>query len=69
MYLVNHAVPSVACVVDDDMDLSVAELGCLLDELIDVGVAEHITWNRGCLAAGGVDRVCDLLRFLCSLLC
>jgi hypothetical protein len=41
-HLVNHAVPGVACVVDDDVDFAVAELCGLLDERLEVFVVEHV---------------------------
>ena len=65
-YLVDHAVPSVACVVDDDVDLAVAEVCGLLDERVDVFVVEHVSGDSECLAAALVDGVCDGLCFVCG---
>ena len=38
----NHAVPGVASVVDDDVDFTVAELCGLLDERLKILVVEHV---------------------------
>ena len=43
IYLVDNAVPGEACVVDDDMDFAVPELGRLLDELVYVFGVQHIS--------------------------
>ena len=64
--LVDHAVPSVACVVDDDVDLAVAEVCGLLDERVDVFVVEHVSGDGEGLAAALVDGVCDGLCFVCG---
>ena len=61
---VDHAVPGVACVVDDDVDLAVAELCGLLDERLEVFVVEHVAWGGECLAAVLVDGVGDGFCFL-----
>jgi hypothetical protein len=65
-YLVDHAVPGVACVVDDDVDLAVAEVCGLLDERVDVCVVEHVSRDSESLAAILVDGVCDTLCFFCG---
>lgn len=65
-YLVNYAVPSVACVVDDDVNLSLAELGGFLDELVEVCVIEHISGDGEGFATALVDGVGDLLCFGCG---
>ena len=62
-YLVDHAIPGVACVVDDDVNLAVAEVCGLLDERFEVFVVEHVTWCGDCLAARLVDGVGDGLCF------
>lgn len=66
MYLVDHAVPGVACVVDDDVDLAAAEVCGLLDERVDVLVIEHVSRGSERLAAVLVDGVCDGLCFFCG---
>jgi hypothetical protein len=65
IYFVDHAVPGVACVVDDDVDFAVAEVCGLLDERVEVCVVEHVSWGGDGLAAGLVDAVCDALCFVC----
>ena len=65
-YLVDHAVPGVACVVDDDVDLAVAEVCGLLDERVDVFVVEHVSGDSECLAAALVDGVCDGFCLVCG---
>jgi hypothetical protein len=62
---VDHAVPGVACIVDDDVDFAVAEVCGLLDERVQVFVVEHVSWSGDGLAAGLVDRVCHTLCFVC----
>lgn len=62
----DHAVPGVACVVDDDVDLAVAEVCGLLDERVKVFVVEHVAWGSDCLAAGLVDGIGDGLCLLCK---
>jgi len=62
---VDHSVPRVACVVDDDMDLAVAKLGGLLDKFIDVFVAQHVPWNCQRASAILLDRLGDVLCLLC----
>ena len=56
-HLVDDAVPGVARVVDDDVDLAVAEGGRLLDELGDVLLGGDVAGYGDGLAAGGVDAV------------
>lgn len=53
--LVDDGVPGEAGVVDDDVDLAVAELGCLCDELPDALVPEQVPGHSQCLAAAGSD--------------
>ena len=65
-YFVDHAVPGVACVVDDDVDLAVAKVCGLLDERVDVCVVEHVSRDSEGLATALVDCVCDVLCFVCG---
>lgn len=55
-HLVDHAIPCVACIVDDDVDLAVAKVGGFLDECLDIGVVKDIACYRDGLAAVGFDR-------------
>src|ERR1700743_3262760 len=66
--LVDYAVPGEASVVDDDVDLSVAELGRPLDEVSDVGVVEQVARHSEGAAAAGIDLARDVCGFCCSLL-
>jgi hypothetical protein len=59
--LVEDGIPGESGIVDNDVDLAVAEFGSLLDELWDVGVVEEITWNGNGRATGGVDFLCYIL--------
>ena len=65
-YLVDHAVPGVACVVDDDVEFTAAEVCGLLDERVEVFVVEHVSWSSNRLATVLVDGVCDALCFFYS---
>jgi hypothetical protein len=65
-HLVDHAVPRVAGIVDDDVDLAVAKVGGFLDERFNVGVVEDIAGDRDGRAAGLLDFVDYRLRFLCA---
>jgi hypothetical protein len=62
----DHAVPRVACVIDDDVDFAVAEVSGLLDERVEVFVVEHVSRSGDGLAAGLVDAVCNALCFICG---
>jgi hypothetical protein len=62
-HLVDHAVPRVAGVVDDDVDLAVAEGGGFFDECGYVGVVEDVADARDGGAAGFIDLVDDVLGF------
>lgn len=64
----NHAVPSVAGVVDDDVNLAIAEVSGLLDERVKVFVVQHISWSGDSLSATLVDSIRDTFRFLYSLM-
>lgn len=59
----DHAVPRVAGVVDDDVDLAATELGGFGDEGLDVGGVEDVTGNADGLAAILVDGVGDCVTF------
>lgn len=61
----DHAVPGVAGVVDDDVDLAVAKFCSLLDEGFEVFVVEHVAWGSDGLAAALVDGVGDALCLFC----
>ena len=63
-YFVDYAIPGVACVVDDDVDLAVTEVCGLLDQGVDVFVVEHVAGDSEGLAAVFVDGVRDVLRLL-----
>jgi hypothetical protein len=51
-HLVDDAVPRVPGVVDDDVDLAVAELCGFGNERFDVGVVEHVAGDGDGGAAG-----------------
>lgn len=54
--LVDHTVPRITGVVDDDMNLAVSELGGLLDQHFDVVGIGHVAGDRkGTAGAGVVD--------------
>lgn len=65
-HLVDHAVPRVAGVVDDDVDLAVAELGGLFHERGDVFGVGDVAGDGDCLAAVLVDAVGDVVGLLCG---
>ena len=54
-HFVDHAVPSEAGVVDDDVNLAFAEFSCFGYERVDVLSVEHIAWNGDCFASCIVD--------------
>jgi hypothetical protein len=62
-HLVDDAVPSVARVVDDDVDFAIAEGGGFLDEGCDVRGGEHVAGDGEGGSAGGVDCVGDFCGF------
>lgn len=62
----DHAVPGVACVVDDDVQLAAAEVCGLLDEGVDVLVVKHVSRDGEGLAAALIDGVGDALCFVCG---
>ena len=59
--LVNHTIPCVSCIIDDDMNLSIAEICSLLYKVTDVLIVEHVSRHCQRLATGAVDLVGDLL--------
>jgi hypothetical protein len=67
-HLVDYTVPCVARIVDDDVDLAVAEFGGLLDERLDVGVVEDVAADCDGLAAILLDAVDYGFRLLCAVL-
>ena len=54
-HLVNNAVPCIARIVYDNVDLSIAEFSGLLDEVGNVGVVKDVAYYGNCGAARGVD--------------
>lgn len=65
-HLVDHAVPRVARVVDDDMNLAVTKLRSLLNKRLDICVVEHVACHGDGLAARGFNRRDDGFGFLCA---
>ena len=64
--LVDHAVPRVAGVVDDDVDLAVAEVGGRFDELGEVGRVGHVAGDGdGAVRVRLVDGFGDLIALFC----
>lgn len=64
----DDAVPCIARIVDDDVDLAVAEFGCLLNQVFDVGVVEDIAADCDGGTAVLLDGVDYRLRLLCAVL-
>ena len=64
--LVDDAVPCEARVVDDDVDLAVAEFRRFLDECVDVRAVKHVARYGDGTAAGLVDLLGYCFRFLCG---
>ena len=62
----DHAVPGVACVVDDDVDLAVAEVCGLLHERFEVFVVEHVSWCGDSLATALLDGFYNVLCLFCG---
>lgn len=58
-HLVDDAVPSVAGVVDDDVDLSIAKVGGALDESVYIVCLEDVSRDSDGLAAIGLDTLSD----------
>jgi hypothetical protein len=65
-HLVNDTVPSVSGIVDDNVDLAIAEFCCLFDESLDVRIVENVAGDGNGAAAVRFDGVDDGLRFLCE---
>jgi hypothetical protein len=63
-YLVDHAVPCVTSIVDNNMNLAVSELRCLLDQFLNILVIEHIACYSYGAAAGFVDLLCCIFCLL-----
>lgn len=59
-------VPCETSIVDDDVNLAVAELRRPLDQAVNVLIAEDIAGDGGSLAPGLVDAVGDLLGLVCE---
>jgi hypothetical protein len=64
-HLVDHAVPCVARVVNDDVDLAVAKLRSLLNERLDVGIVEDVA----CDCNGAAAVLLDLVDYGLGLFC
>lgn len=62
----NDAVPRKARVVDDDVDLAVAELRRFFHQRVDVGAVQHVAGYGDRAAAGFVDRFGYGFGFLCA---
>ena len=54
-HLVNDAVPCVACIVDDDVNLAVAKVCRLFDQSSDIGIVKDIAHDGDGRTAGFVD--------------
>jgi hypothetical protein len=67
-HFVDHAVPCVARVIDDDVDLAVAKLRRLLNERLDVGIVEDVARDSDGAAAVLLDLVDYGLGLLCAVL-
>jgi hypothetical protein len=65
-HLVDDAVPCVARVVDNDVDLAVAKLRCLLNQGLDVCIVEDVAGDCDGAAAVLLDLVDDGLGLLCA---
>lgn len=61
----DDAVPRKARVIDDDVNLPVAELRRLLHQRVDVRAVQHIAGYGDCGAAGFLDRFGYCFCFLC----
>lgn len=55
----NDTVPRESSVVDDDVNLAIAELGSLLHQLGEVRIVEHIAWNGNSASSRITDLLCD----------
>jgi hypothetical protein len=59
----DDGVPGEAGIVDEDVDLAVAELGSFLHQLPDALVLEQVSCHGHRLAAVGPDLGCYVLGF------
>ncbi len=66
-HLVNHTIPCVASIVDDDVNLAASKLSCFGDERLDVGVVEHVARYSQGTATRRVDFRGYRFRFLWKL--
>lgn len=64
--LVENTVPGETCIVDNDVDLAIAELGRALDQLVDICVVQQVAGHGQRTSARLVDLLCDLLRLFWS---
>jgi len=60
-HLVNDTIPSIARVIDDDIDLSIAKVCSLLNKIIDIFRLENISGHSYSLAAILVDIISNSL--------
>jgi hypothetical protein len=58
-HLVDDAIPCVAGVVDDNVDLAASELSGLGNKRLDVGVVEHVA----CDSQGATTRLVDFRSY------
>lgn len=56
----DNTIPGVTSIVDNDMDLAVAEFGSLLDQVLDVLSVHDIAGYSDSLASRLVDVVGDI---------
>ena len=63
--LVDHAVPCVTSIVNNNMNLPVSKLRCLLDQFLNILIIEHIAYYSYSATTGFVDILC---RICCLLL-
>lgn len=57
----NHTIPGVAGIVDDDVNFAIAEVGGLFDETLNVRLVCDVSRDGDSLATVGVD----LFRNVC----
>ena len=60
----DDAIPGIASIVHDYMDLPIAKLCGLLNQSLKVCVIEHVPWNGNGTTARLVYVVGDIFRFL-----
>lgn len=66
--LLDGIIPSVACIIHDDMDLTIAKFGRFLDEKIDVVIFRYISCDGNCVATFGFDGFYYTTGLCCSLM-